>query len=125
MSFVAAQIIEDNDVAGFQRRCEDLVHIGMEDNPVHRTVDDERRGDPIVTQASDKGRRLPVSMGQPANQAHAPLAPAAGSRHVGFGPGLIDEDQMFWIKRPLTAPPSSTRYHHVRSVLLRGEHGFF
>jgi hypothetical protein len=64
-------------------------------------------------------------MGHPADQARASLASTMGSRHVGFGPGLVDEDEMFWIKRWLTASPSSTRRCHVGPVLLGGEHGFF
>ena len=60
-----------------------------------------------------------------ANQALALGAAAMQARHVCLGPGLVDEDELGWIKGGLIALPSQARGGHVRPVLLGGVHSFF
>lgn len=122
---MATQIVENDHVARLERRREHTLHVDAEDGAVHGTVDHERRRDAVMTKRRDEGRGLPVSMGHPADQAHAPAASAVAARHVGLGPGLVDENKMAWIKRRLMTPPSSARRRHVGAILLAGEHGFF
>ncbi len=123
--FVAAEIVEDDHIAGYERGREHALDIGAEDDAVHGTVDDERRRDAVLAQRGNEGGCLPVSVGHPADQTHAPLAPAVAARHVGLGPGLIDEDKMSWIKGGLIPAPLFAGCGHVRPVLLAGQHGFF
>ena len=52
-------------------------------------------------------------------------ASAVGARHVGFGPGLVDEDQSPRIDRRLTRLPSLTPPGDVRPVLFGGAKAFF
>lgn len=54
-AFVARQIIEDDHVAGLEGRRELRLDPGLEDVPVHGTVDDPGRGQSIVTQRGDEG----------------------------------------------------------------------
>ena len=60
-----------------------------------------------------------------AGQALAARRPAAQRRHVGLGPGLVDEDQAGGIdaalvRRPLRAPP-----RHVGTLALAGDQRLF
>jgi len=59
-NLVAQEIVHDNDIAGLQRRREDLLDIGEEAIAVDRTIEDGRGGDAIPPQSGDEGRRFPV-----------------------------------------------------------------
>jgi hypothetical protein len=48
-----------------------------------------------------------------------------GARHVGFRPGLVDEDQSPRIDRRLTRLPPLTPLGDVRPVLFGGAKAFF
>jgi hypothetical protein len=57
-----------------------------------------------------------------------PLAPrraAVGTRHVGLGPGLVDEDKARRIKPPLILFPLRPPPGDVRTILLAGVQTFF
>ena len=56
---VRAEIIGDDDVAGVQRRHQDLFDVGQEAGPVHRTVEDARRGQAGDPQRREKRAGLP------------------------------------------------------------------
>lgn len=47
LAFVAAKIVEHDDIAGAQCRGEELDHPGEEDGSVDRTVDDAGRNDAV------------------------------------------------------------------------------
>jgi hypothetical protein len=54
------------------------------------------------------------------------LAAAALAGHVGGRAGLIDKDQFLRVKPRLQlAFPALAGARHVRTLLLRGVHGFF
>jgi len=63
--FVAAEIVEYDDIARRERRCEDAFDMDAEDGAVHGTVEDERRDDPDTAQGGDEGGGLPVSPAAP------------------------------------------------------------
>ena len=50
---------------------------------------------------------------------------AMGPRHVGFGPGVIDEDQAGRIKPPLILSPLRPPPGDVGTILLAGVQAFF
>ena len=60
-----------------------------------------------------------------ANQPRAAPGPAAGSRHVGAGAGLVDEHQVRGVKRGLILAPALARLGHVGALLLAGVQNFF
>ena len=90
---MAAEIVHDDDVAGFENRHELLLDIGAEAFAVDRSVEDARRGEPVAAQGAEEGQRPPVAAGREAAQAIALRPPSAQRRHVGLDPGLVDEDQ--------------------------------
>src|ERR1700676_1571578 len=60
--------------------------------------------------------------------AKKPLAaqpPSAQRPHIGFGPGLIDEDEPLRIDLPLIGFPARPLAGDVRPVLLTWQNGFF
>jgi hypothetical protein len=59
------------------------------------------------------------------NQALAFLAAAIARRHVGRGPGLVDEHQPPGIELLLLLPPSGAGGDDVRPLLFGGAQSFF
>ena len=67
--------------------------VSLEDPPIHRRVDDERRGERVAAQAGDEGLRLPMSERGLGEKPLALQATAAQARHLGGGSGLVKEDE--------------------------------
>ena len=55
-------IVHDDNVVRHQRRHEKLFNVINENITVHRSVDHQRGGNPIVPQRRDEGRGFPVAM---------------------------------------------------------------
>jgi len=79
-----------------------------------------RSGDAIVTQSGHEGHGLPAAVRHLGFDALAARRPAPQARHIGFGPGLIDEHQPSGIDPipifgPLRPPPGD-----IGTILLGG-----
>ena len=72
---MAAEIVENDDVARAQFRDEELLDVGAEDDPVDRTVDDARRGERIGSESRKEGERAPAAVGSEAFQTLSPWMP--------------------------------------------------
>ena len=123
--FVAAEIVHDDDITRDKGRRELLFDVGAEAFAVDGAIEYARRGEPIMTQRAQKGQGAPVAMRGEATQALALGAPAAQRRHVGFDPGLVDEDEASRIQTPLPRSPASPPTGDVITRLLEGEQSFF
>ena len=102
-----------------------LLEPGLEGRPVHRAVENERRNDLVIAQAGDESRCFPVPMRHTVDQPHAFLAASPQPRHLRVGARLVDEDQLFWIKRGLRLPPFFAQRGDIGSQLLAGVQRFF
>ena len=103
----------------------ELFEIGEEDIAVHRGIDDERRGHPVLAQAGDEGRRLPMAMGNLGDEPPAAPATSAQPRHVRGGAGLVDEDELLGVKPRLLVLPIRARQANVVAILLGCMQAFF
>ena len=124
-AFVTGEIVHHHHIARRQCRDEELFDIGAEGVAVDRAVEDAGRVDPVDAQRGDKRHGAPVAVRRAPDQAFAPGRPAAQVRHIGFGPGLVDEDQPARINPFLVAFPARPAVCNVRPVLLVGQRGFF
>ena len=122
---VAAEIVHDDDVAGFEYRHEDLLDIGAEALAIDRPVEHAWRRQPVAAQRAEEGQRAPVPVRGEAAQAFAAGSPAAQRYHVGLDPCFIDEDQPSRIETGLQGPPALPAPGDVRASLLKGEQCFF
>jgi len=107
---VAAEIVHNDDVAGLQRRQQDLLDIGTEAFPVDRPVEQAGSSKAIVTQRAEEGHGAPATVRCEGPQTLALWRPSAQRSHVGLNPGLVDEDEAPWIEASLPrspAPPSA------------------
>ena len=125
LSFMASQIVHDDDISGSKCRNEGLFDIGPEADTVYRPVEQNRCVDPVMAQSCQEGEGPPPAKGRLGQEPLAFAAAAMAACHVGFGPGLIDKDQAAWIEPALIAPPARTPTRHVRPVLFGGVQRFF
>jgi hypothetical protein len=87
-SFVAAEIVGNDDVAGREGRGESLVDPGGEHLAVDRPDQHEGGDDPVMAQAGQEGQGLPVTVRDMRCQTFVLRGPAAGPRPVGLDPGF-------------------------------------
>lgn len=79
----------------------------------------------MVAQTGDKGRRLPIAEGCRADASSASGSTPMASRHVGRGPGLVNEYKLLDLHRRLRFTPCAPRRLHVLALLLAGVQRFF
>jgi len=102
--FVAGEVVQDHDIAFLQHRCQGLLDPskasrpwrGLESGAVDRTVEDAGRGEPVMPECSDEGRCCPMSVWCEALDPLAFESSTVARRHIGRGPGFIEENQAFW-----------------------------
>lgn len=125
---MAGKIVEDDNIAGIERRRELGFDIGFEDRPVHRRIDDPWRGQPIMPQGCDEGLGSPMTEGCPCSQPLAALRPPAQPGHLRRRRGLVDKDQsMRLLAHPglAAALPATAPLSNVSARGLVGQQRFF
>jgi len=123
--FVAAQIIDDDDIAGLKRRDQGLFDIGTESDAIDRSIEQNGGIDTIIPQCCQEGACAPFAERRFGQQPLAFGRPAAQTRHVGLDPGLVDEDEATWIETALISLPARAFARHVGSILFGGVKAFF
>ena len=122
---MAAKVVHDDDVAGRQGWHEELLDPGRKALTIDRAVEDARRIDTVMAECGEEGQCLPFAERRMGNQLAAAPAPAPDRRHVGLGPGLVDEHQAARIKPALILLPSGPTPRDRRALLLDGKQRFF
>src|SRR5687768_6143318 len=125
LALVGAEIVDDDDVARLERRHEYLLDVLKEALAIDRSIDEPRCGELIVTQSGQEGHGLPAAVGRLAWQALSARRPSAQRRHVGLGPGFVDEDQTAGIDAPLVGHPLQPSPRYIRPVALAGDQRLF
>ena len=123
--FVTAQIIHDDDVAGRERRHQELLDILSKALAVDRLVEHAGSVDPITAERRQEGHRAPMAIRYFGMEPLTDRRPAAQRRHVGLGPGLVDEDEASRIKPALILLPLLASPGDRGPELFGGQHAFF
>src|SRR5215204_6140537 len=124
-ALVAAEIVHDDDVARLQGGDEDPLDVSSEVFAVDWAIEDPWSVNPVMAQGGQESRGLPVAVWDLGVESLATLRPSPQRRHVGLGPGLVDEDQTLrrnpaLILAPLRPPPRD-----VRTIAFAGDDAFF
>ena len=122
---MGAEIVDDDDVARLERGHENFLDVLEEALAIDGSVDQPRCGEPIVTQSGQEGHGLPVAVGRFAGQPLSARRPPAKRRHIGLGPGFVDEDQARRVDAVLIGHPLQTAPRYVRPVALAGDQRLF
>ena len=125
LAFVAAEIVHDDDVTRLQGRDEDLLDVGSKAVAVDWAIENPWSVDPVVAQRGQEGRGLPVAVRDLGREPHAAGCPAPQRRHVGLGPGLVDEDQALRLDPALILCPLRPPVGDVGTIAFAGDHAFF
>ena len=124
-ALMTTQVVHHDDVAGSQGGDQNILDIGSKGLAIDGAIEKPRRVDPIMAQSGQKGRRCPVTVWHLGDQPDAARAPAPQWRHVGLGPGFIDENQTCRINSILVLDPLRPPPRHVATIALASHHGFF
>lgn len=125
LTFVAAEIVGNHDVARCQDRGEALADPGGESVSIDRPVQHEGGYDAVVAQPGEEGQCLPVAVGNMCGEPHASPGPTAGPGHIGLDPSLIYENQSLGVKPMLVRLPPGPEPRHLRAKLFAGHQRFF
>src|SRR5262245_39119815 len=117
---MAAEVVDDDDVARLEGRQQALLDIGKEGLSVDRPVDDAGSVDTVAAKRGQECEGAPSALGYLGQQLLPARRPAAPPRHIGLGPRLVDEDQPAWIEPVLISLPVFTPSGDVGAVLLGG-----
>jgi len=124
-SFVAGEIVHHHEITNFERGHQHPLDIDREAFAVDRAVEDPWGVDAVMAQRRQKGHGFPMPVRNLGFEPVAPRRPTPERRHVGLGPGLVDEDQACRVDPGLIFFPLLTPARDVLAILLAGEHGFF
>ncbi len=122
---VTCEVVHDDDIAGLECGQETPLHIEPEAFAVDGAVDEPGCVDAIMTQGRQEGHGSPLAVRHLGREPLAARRPAPERRHIGLGPGLVDEDQTLrrdgWAVFLPLRPPAPD----VRAVTFTGDGGFF
>jgi hypothetical protein len=91
----------------------------------HVTFSTSRTNASIVAERGEEGQRPPAAMRSFGNQPLASRRTSMAARHIGFGPGFVDEDDPGRIKPALLLLPLRPPLRHVGPILLAGMQASF
>jgi hypothetical protein len=114
---VRTEIVEHDNVARLEGRDEELFDLGKEAFAVDRTFEQAGRVDPVVAQSGEESRRRPMTVRDLVNQPLAARRPAMEPRHIGLGPGLVDEDEAAELDAGLMLAPALAMALYVLPIL--------
>src|SRR3546814_6251431 len=100
-------VVHDLDVAGCERRREELLDIGAEEFSGHRAVDHVGRIDPVMARPGNKGSGFPMAMWNRHDEQLTFGALAIEARYLGGRAGLVDEDLVHRVQAGLPVAPDS------------------
>src|SRR5690606_34476030 len=92
-ALVNGEVVEDDDVALRQGRCELGFDPDVESRAVDGLPDHPGRGQAMTAQSGDEGLRAPMAERRAGKEPCAAQAAAAQPYHPGVDGGLVDEDQ--------------------------------
>jgi hypothetical protein len=122
---VAAEIVDDDDIARPQGWDENLLDVESELLAVDRAIEQPWGITAIVTESGQESQGLPATLRHLGPEPQAARPPPSERRHVGLGPGFIDEDQAGGLDPGLMGFPLRPPSRDVGTILLAGEHSFF
>ncbi len=119
------EVVGDDDVAGRERRDQDLCNVGQKTVAVHRAVDDARRGQPGGSQATDKGAGLPPRERRVIADAVAARAASVPAQEIRRDAGFIEKDEARRVPRRRRGLPLLPRGRDVGPVVFGRAYRFF
>ena len=125
VDLVGGEIIGDDDVAGLQRRDEDLFDVGEEAGPVHGASEDSGGGEPRHPQRGDEGAALPPPLGRVIGDPLAARPAPIAADQIGGDPAFIEKDEVGRVEGRGGRRPLRARGRDVGAIVFGRAHRFF
>ena len=122
---VHGQVVEHNDIARSERRCEHLLHVGAKAGVVDRPIEDGRRCESVWPQGGDNRVRLPVAAGRVIVQAHAAETAPVSTQEIGRDAAFIEIHVLPGVAQRQPVAPAAPLSGHVGAPLFVGVERFF
>jgi hypothetical protein len=123
--FVHREIVEDDDVAGPERRHQRLLDVCQKAGIVDRPIEDHRRMDAISAKRRDECVHLPMATRRVIAQPHPSRAAAISTEQVRRDAGFVNEDIAARVVQRQRVLPASARGRHISAPLFVGVYRFF
>jgi hypothetical protein len=123
--FMDDEVVEHDDVAGPQRRHEDLLDVGEKRGIVDRPIEHRGGGHALHPEGGDHGVRLPVPARGVVAEAHAARTPAIPAQQICGDPGFVDDDVAARIVERLRVLPPPPGGGDISAPLFVGVYRFF
>ena len=122
---VGREVVEDDDIAGSERRHQDLLDVGAEGVVVDGPIKDGGGGQRGGPERRHHGMRLPVTAGRMVGNPHAAETARVATDQIRGDAGFIDEHILARIVERLGLDPPAAGRGDVRPALFVGVYGFF
>jgi len=122
---VGGEVVEDDDVAAPQGRCEDLFDVREKRRVIDRTIEHRRRPQPLESQRRDDRVHLPMAARGVIAEARPTGAPAIAANQIRRDSTFVEKDVLSDIAERQPCLPSAPVSDDVRPSLFVGVDGFF
>jgi len=122
---VNGQVIHHDDVAGAQRRDQDLLDIGAERHRIDRSVEHRRRAQLGGTQRRDDRVGLPVTARRVIGRTRPARTARIPTKQIRGDARFVDEDKPGGVVEGLPLAPLPTRGGDISAPLFGGVYRFF
>jgi hypothetical protein len=123
--FVDGEVVEDDDVAGSQRRHEHLLHVGAKTGIINRAIEDGRCRQAVEAQRRHDGVRLPMTARRVVAQARPARAASVAAEQVSGDAAFIEKHRLARVPQGLPRLPPPAGVGDIRPTLFGGVYGFF
>ena len=120
-----AEVVGDDDVAGLQRRDENLFDVGEKARAVDRAIEDAGRRESGHPQRREKRARLPPRARSVIMDALAAQGAAIPSKQIGGDAGFAEKDEAHRIPGRRGGVPDAARGRDVRPIVFGRPYRFF
>ena len=90
--FMHHEVIEDDDIAGAERRDQDLFDVRQKAHIVDRAIEHRRGAKPLDRQRGDHCRRLPMTTGRMVVKPGAPQTAPVAAQEIGGDAALVQKE---------------------------------
>ena len=122
---VDGEIVEHDDIARSERRCEHLLYVGAKAGVVDRPIEHGRRREPVGPQRGDDRVRLPVTAGRVIAQPHAAETAPVAAQQIGRDAAFIEKDVVPGVAQRQPVAPAASLSGDVGAPLFVGVYRFF
>lgn len=122
---MAAEVIQDDDIAGSKDGQKNLLDIGAKADAIDRPLDEPWCIYPVMAQGRQEGHGLPAAVGNLGVKSAPARRPSPQGSHIGPRPGLVDEDQPLSFDATLIFCPLGSPPRDLGSIAFASRHAFF